>query len=535
MNEATLFCSSLIRSVRSTAGLGLPPSLYTTNNNESINRVLKEKMCYKKQEWPTFNSKMLELVLEQQGEYTKVICKCGEYELHENYEHLEISQTDWSQMNQEQRKAIIDKLFKQKIKDDVSVLSCENHSSEAFTTLSIDWTKANITYLQPSQVEELWSKAAKLLNTPGFVVCAARNDCARQVASVSATASCDGSIPPHFVYAKKTAGYGTEVRCDCPVYSSTPKVCQHSLAAADDIGILSDYLTFLRKTKAVGLILSTLISKELPKSAGQKGTSRRKGEPKGSKKLILKEVDPLSLNTTSAHAENVPPPESPSSSAPFTPAFSISSPNDSHTSNTCWSALPLSRPPMPLIQSNTPSPLFNQSYTSSPIFNQSYMSSPMFNQSYVSSPMLNQSYVSSPMLNQSYVSSPMLNQSYVSSPMLNHASHQLTFIVKFLEGSRIRSCYGCGSPIRKDTSCIPPPPHDLIISYRERHFFRDPHSHQMRLTANEENTYYHVMSSCLLQKHPAFQAYMLKVADSAMPNLSVIHRMHLKEQFNIDM
>ena len=27
---------------------------------------------------------------------------------------------------------------------------------------------------------------------------------------------------------------------------------------------------------------------------------------------------------------------------------------------------------------------------------------------------------------------------------------------------------------------------------------------------------------------------MLKVADSAMPNLSVIHRMHLKEQFNID-
>ena len=56
----------------------------------------------------------------------------------------------------------------------------------------------------------------------------------------------------------------------------------------------------------------------------------------------------------------------------------------------------------------------------------------------------------------------------------------------------------------------------------------------MRLTANEENTYYHVMLSCLLQKHPVFQAYMLKVADSAMQNSSVIHRMHLKEQFNID-
>ena len=35
-NEAGLFCSSLIHPVRTTAGLGLPPSLYTTNNNESV-------------------------------------------------------------------------------------------------------------------------------------------------------------------------------------------------------------------------------------------------------------------------------------------------------------------------------------------------------------------------------------------------------------------------------------------------------------------------------------------------------------------
>lgn len=125
----------------------------------------------------------------------------------------------------------------------------------------------------------MWNKAAKLLHTPGFVVCAAGNACARQVASMSAAASCDSSKAPHFVYAKKS-GHGTEEHCDCPVYSSTPKVCLHSLAAADDMGVLSEYLVFLRKTKAVGLNLSTLISKELPKSAGQKqGMSRRKGAP----------------------------------------------------------------------------------------------------------------------------------------------------------------------------------------------------------------------------------------------------------------
>ena len=73
----------------------------------------------------------------------------------------------------------------------------------------------------------------------------------------------DSSIPLHFVYAKKSRGCGTEVHCDCPVYSSTPKVCHHSLAAADDISILSDYLTFLQKTKDVALNPSTLISNEL--------------------------------------------------------------------------------------------------------------------------------------------------------------------------------------------------------------------------------------------------------------------------------
>ena len=54
--DAELFCSSMIRSVRSSAGLGCPSRSYTTNNNESINRVLKDQVCYRKLEWPEFNS-----------------------------------------------------------------------------------------------------------------------------------------------------------------------------------------------------------------------------------------------------------------------------------------------------------------------------------------------------------------------------------------------------------------------------------------------------------------------------------------------
>ncbi len=89
--QAELFCSYMIRSVRSKAGLGYPPPLYTTNNNESINRLLKEKICYKQQEWPSFNLQMYELVNEQQEEFSKAVCGCGEYKLVDDYKFLIIN------------------------------------------------------------------------------------------------------------------------------------------------------------------------------------------------------------------------------------------------------------------------------------------------------------------------------------------------------------------------------------------------------------------------------------------------------------
>ena len=114
--------------------------------------------------------------------------------------------------------------MKQSVKDSISE-ACKDHSLESVsTTLSIDWTQTNISYLQPRRVEDLWTKAAKLLSTPGFVVNATGNTSVRQVASMSAIASCDTSTPTHFAYARKARRCGIEVHCDCPVYSRTPRV-----------------------------------------------------------------------------------------------------------------------------------------------------------------------------------------------------------------------------------------------------------------------------------------------------------------------
>ena len=90
--QAEFFCSFMIHSARSKANLGNPPPLYTTNNNESINKLLKEKVSYKQQEWPVFNQKMFELVNDQQEEFSKAVCGCGEYTFTDDYKFVQVSQ-----------------------------------------------------------------------------------------------------------------------------------------------------------------------------------------------------------------------------------------------------------------------------------------------------------------------------------------------------------------------------------------------------------------------------------------------------------
>ena len=50
------------RDVREAVGLGCPPSIFTTNNSESLNASIKRKVDYKQHEWPQFNKLMKDLL-----------------------------------------------------------------------------------------------------------------------------------------------------------------------------------------------------------------------------------------------------------------------------------------------------------------------------------------------------------------------------------------------------------------------------------------------------------------------------------------
>ena len=49
---------NMLRGVREAAGLGSPPSIFTTNISESLNKVIKQHVHYKPYQWPEFNENM---------------------------------------------------------------------------------------------------------------------------------------------------------------------------------------------------------------------------------------------------------------------------------------------------------------------------------------------------------------------------------------------------------------------------------------------------------------------------------------------
>ena len=99
-NEVEVMKTSMIASVRQDAGLGYPPTQYTTNRNESINRVVQQH-C----------NKLYDLIINQQKEVEMAIY---EYKFKDAYWHLEIESAWWFKMTPDQRRNAIQKVLKQK-------------------------------------------------------------------------------------------------------------------------------------------------------------------------------------------------------------------------------------------------------------------------------------------------------------------------------------------------------------------------------------------------------------------------------------
>ncbi|CAG2238142.1 unnamed protein product [Mytilus edulis] len=66
------------------------------------------------------------------------------------------------------------------------------------------------------------------------------------------------------------------------------------------------------------------------------------------------------------------------------------------------------------------------------------------------------------------------------------------YYLKYLIGTQICSCYGCGQPIGLPPN-IPPPPYDIVICQKEYRTFNM--DGQLKLTLQPQNVHYH----CIIQ------------------------------------
>ena len=168
---------------------------------------------------------MFNLINSQIKEIEKAVIGMGEYRFKPSYRCLELSSSKWFTMSSHQREKHLKKVFQKSCVPIESSLLCNEDmpSSSGIKDLSISPENSGITNLSAEQLERIWEKAKKLLNTKGSI-CSAPGMC-----DTMCVAS-ETNNRPHFVSKTKKGG----ISCDdnCLAWKSQ-RLCSHTLAVAE--------------------------------------------------------------------------------------------------------------------------------------------------------------------------------------------------------------------------------------------------------------------------------------------------------------
>ena len=295
--EAGTFKTSMIESVRRAAQV---EDDFTMNASES----LKSWVDREKSTMTGFNEKFENLRAAQESEAEKAIYGCGEYELAENFNHLQVEPNKWKQMSPQSRQKHIAKFWSVEIEDaqnfevlvgnilgeippettyhEMEVSECsssppsshgrcttlchdeypsqENREAEMQDTLtiSIPLSSFNLPSVPSVVLKAIWQKAAELISINEMIANCPGNPKARMVASRRGD-------KPHYV--KELAG--GKVTCDCYNYSSI-QICAHSVAAAEHLGCLERFLQWRERCSTKIPNFTKLVLSDAPKGAGEK-------------------------------------------------------------------------------------------------------------------------------------------------------------------------------------------------------------------------------------------------------------------------
>lgn len=480
--------SGMLRPVREDAGLGVPPSAFTTNASESINAVLKRKVDYKKSDLTVFVDFLKQVIDDQQREVERAVLGRGKYEFTEEYKYLQIPEANWFLMTREQRLKHLEKVAKVQLKN--SGDSTE-YDREAGTSLSVSAEQLHSMGLRIplASIQGIWKKADEMLKQPNAIVSAPGFSAGSKM-----VASRTGRRP-HLVKCNK----GGRISCDadCPNWKSL-SICSHCVAVAHVNGTLTEYLNCFLRAKSLPN-LSQLLLTGLPSGVGNKGNrvSRKRKRVAVENVLPLSGASSIPGSAETVQAENPSPtvrPPSSTSSGIGQGIHAASSASPSTVSITIASPSPTG-PPWGTYPPSTPMAL---------------------------------------QLNSVQASCGTANYAPPNyTPPGTYGTHPSSWSLQsqnfFLcvRSGNISVCSGCRNKFDRQAH----PPNDLCVRHEEWRSFVSPTTNLP--DSRYGNAYYHVNQACIVSKWPNFIPRSLIITDNVRDCLLPVHKFMLASTFGI--
>ena len=267
---------------------GLGYDFFYNNANESVNEVIKKEAERKKKGWIDCIEVIRSITDRQERNVQRAIVDQGPYKLKEEYRHLQIDADKWCEADDIERERLI-KRFKRatlKARDVVEVSSkrgvtsdqlespnardnADDESDDVMPTSGISFTASK---LPDGTYQNVWNQAISLARAKSEnIVQLPGNTYGRVVRSKN------NPQKPHIVtFLQSGKGHCS----DCPVQKER-SICQHTIAAAEDIGILEKHLEFFHRLKEP-LNMMTSARRNVPSNSGQKpGQKQRKPRGRG--------------------------------------------------------------------------------------------------------------------------------------------------------------------------------------------------------------------------------------------------------------
>jgi hypothetical protein len=475
-NKSEKFIKSVISPVRQRAGLGCPPSNFTTNRSERTNGVIQDYIRRKSGRLPvdvfTFATTLQSLIEIQEKEMELAVVGRGEYELRQLYNHLQVSANDWVKKTEVQQRASLSKVHESSL-EDVSPTSVTSVSKAINTEgnslyknivdFGVDWIPRDIMIMTAV-------KASKIVDEEGAIL--------MKGSGTFKTVIIPSKSDPKKPHTVVIYANGKSECQNCHAYKSS-SICAHIIAASIKTSWLDTFLKWLVSTrrKTGGINYSEAIEFGMPKGRGRKG---EKPPRKRSKKSVGQEfiVVPRISAATPCHetpGQQPAPPKQPTMQQQRGLGYSGSA----------GIATPTQQPHIfsqHSIQQHIPPSGFHNSGSSS---NAPNYPSPL----------------------------PYTYQLYIL-----HFCPPLTSV-----------CFGCGNPL-KPSGTIPSPPGDLVIvSNMAREWML--HGQPMRKMGN---VYFHPFEQCVRGKYQAFTAaHQLEIPPIIYSSLTSVHRQFIWQNLGI--